>query len=119
MARAVEEVADNVIARMQAAEQATLRHLDAMQTEATRRYELVTAQAELDAELIRLQSRREAHAIITAARMRAGEVDDLSDDPDESGHRLAVFGDAVSRVADSTESLLATRQRTPERPSGS
>jgi hypothetical protein len=79
----------------------------------------VTAQAELDAELIRLQSRREAHAIVSAARMRAGEVDDLHDDPGDTGHRLAVFGDAVSRVADSTESLLATRQRTPERPSGS
>ncbi len=90
---------------MRAAEQATLGHLEAMELEATRRYELVTAQAELDAELIRLQSRREAHAIVTAARMRTGEFDDETD-PDDEGHRLAVFTDAVSRVADATDSAL-------------
>ena len=84
-----------------------------MELEATRRYELVTAQAELDAELIRLQSRREAHAIISAARMRAGELDDLDDDPDDHGHHLAVLSDAISRVADTTESSL-TRSRTRE-----
>ena len=84
----VEEVAESVIARMHAAEEAVLRHIEAMEVEATRRYELVTAQAELDAELIRLQSRREAHAIVSAARMRAGEIDDVDDDPDDEGHRL-------------------------------
>ena len=113
LARTVDEIAHGVISRMQAAEHATMRHLEAMELEATRRYELVTAQAELDAELIRLQSRREAHAIITAARMRAGEVDDLDDDPGDHGHRLAVLSDAISRVADTTESSL-TRSRTRE-----
>jgi hypothetical protein len=113
VARAVEEIAEGVIRRIQAAEQATMRHLEAMELEATRRYELVTAQAELDAELIRLQSRREAHAIITAARMRSGELDDVHDDPGDEGHRLAVLSDAISRVADTTESSL-TRPRTPE-----
>jgi hypothetical protein len=105
VARAVEEVAAEVIARMRSAEEATLRHLDAMELEATRRYELVTAQAELDAELIRLQSRREAHAIVTAARLRAGEIDD-DEDPDDTGHRLSVLSGAVSRVADATDSSL-------------
>jgi hypothetical protein len=106
VARAVEEVAAEVIGRMRDAEQATLRHLEAMELEATRRYELVTAQAELDAELIRLQSRREAHAIVTAARTRAGELDDLDDDPDDEGHRLSAFSDAVSRIADATDASL-------------
>jgi hypothetical protein len=106
-ARVVEEAAEGVIARMHAAEEAVLRHIEAMEVEATRRYELVTAQAELDAELIRLQSRREAHAIVSAARMRAGDIDDVDDDPDNEGHRLSVFSDAVALVADSTESSLA------------
>ena len=47
--RSVDEIAADVITRMREAEQATLRHLEAMELEATRRYELVTAQAELDA----------------------------------------------------------------------
>jgi hypothetical protein len=115
VAREVEDLAAGVMARMQAAEQATLRHLEAMELEASRRYELITAQAELDAELIRLQSRREAHAIVSAARMRAGEIDDLHDDPGDQGHRLSVFTDAISRVADITESTLSgTRLRFPE-----
>lgn len=113
VARVVEEIADGVISRIHAAERAALRHLEAMELEATRRYELVTAQAELDAELIRLQSRREAHAIVTAARMRAGELDDVHDDPGDEGHRLAVLSDSISRVADTTESSLA-RSRTRE-----
>lgn len=110
VARRVEEVAAEVIARMHAAEHATLRHLEAMELEATRRYELITAQAELDAELIRLQSRREAHAIVSAARLRAGEIDDIHDDPDDEGYRLSVLSDAVSRVGDTTESALHVRR---------
>lgn len=107
VARAVEEIAAEVIGRMRSAEQATLRHLEAMELEATRRYELVTAQAELDAELIRLQSRREAHAIVTAARLRSGDLDDEHADPEDEGHRLAVFSDAISRVADATDVALS------------
>ncbi|HEY0949957.1 hypothetical protein [Nocardioides sp.] len=119
VARAVEELAAGVMGRIHAAERAALRHLEAMELEAARRYELVTAQAELDAELIRLQSRREAHAIVTAARMRAGELDDY-EDPGDIGHRLAVLSDAISRVADTTDATLArSRDRERDREGGS
>ena len=59
---------------MRAADEAHQRHLEALELEAARRCELLTAQAELDAELIRLHARREAHAIISAARARSGEA---------------------------------------------
>lgn len=73
LALSVDAVAAAVIARMREAGEANRRHLEALEAEAARRCELLTAQAELDAELIRLHARREAHAIITAARMRSGE----------------------------------------------
>ncbi|MGZ6746228.1 MAG: hypothetical protein ACXVD0_10020, partial [Nocardioides sp.] len=105
-ARPVDLVAADVVAQMQQAQTATLRHLEAIEAETTRRCELLVAQAELDAELIRLHARREAHAIITAARLRAGERE-LGDE----GRRLAEAGDALNRVSDATESALEPPRR--------
>ncbi len=68
-----------------------------------RRAELLTAQAELDAELIRITARREAHAIISAARTQSG----LGAPSNRDARQLAEISDAVSRFAESIESSLA------------
>ncbi len=74
LARSVDEVACTVIELMQRAGEAHLRHLEAIESETARRCELVTARAELDAELIRLQARREAHGVLSAAGAHTGDV---------------------------------------------
>ncbi len=82
---------------MREAGEANRRHLEALEAEAARRCELLTAQAELDAELIRLHARREAHAIITAARMRGGDGAAASEEArqlDEVGKSFARFTEA-------------------------
>lgn len=111
LVRSVGEVADTVVVRMRQAEAATLQHLAALESEALRRCELLTAQAELDAELIRLHARREAHAIITAARMRAGDGS-----LDDESTALIEMGDALAHVAETTETALAPKKkRAPRR----
>ncbi len=103
LGQSVDEVAASVIARMREAGEANRRHLEALEAEAARRYELLTAQAELDAELIRLHARREAYAIITAARMRSGELTEPSAESrrlDEVGETLAGFAEAFERQVD-------------------
>lgn len=37
---------------------------------------------------------------VSAARLRAGDLDEEHADPEDQGHHLAVFSDSVSRVAD-------------------
>ncbi len=54
-------------ARVRADRDAALAHLAAVEEEVARRCELITAQAELDAERIRLEARREARSILAAA----------------------------------------------------
>ncbi len=107
----VAEVAAAVIAAMQASAEAHRRHLESIEQEAARRWEMLTAEAELDAELIRLNARREAHAIVAAARQHVGIDDDeaqelampdLSTDEDPLSHISAM----LSRFAD-----LAEKQR--------
>jgi hypothetical protein len=98
----LEEVAESARVRMRAAEVAHLRHLEAIENEAARRLELLTAQAELDAELIRLHARREAHAIVTAARTRTGSRTVKT--PAE--RRLADVGGTFSRFAETLESSI-------------
>ena len=98
----LEEVAESARVRMRAAEVAHLRHLEAIENEAARRLELLTAQAELDAELIRLHARREAHAIVTAARTRTGSR--TAKTPAE--RRLADVGGTFSRFAETLESSI-------------
>ncbi|WP_341229495.1 hypothetical protein [Nocardioides salarius] len=89
----VAEVARVAVQRIEAARAATLAHLAAVEEEVARRCELITAQAELDAELLRLQARREAHSIVTAARARTGRAE-----PDDEGARLAAIADVVARL---------------------
>ena len=94
-------VAASVIASMRAVGEAHERHLESIELEAGRRSELLTAQAELDAELIRLHARREAHAIIAAARMRTGE----QRSPVEAD-QLREIGETFSRFAETIESSI-------------
>ena len=122
LGQSVDEVAASVVARMREAGEANRRHLEALEAEAARRYELLTAQAELDAELIRLHARREAYAIITAARMRSGELTEPSAESrrlDEVGESLAGFAEAFERQVDehgdhdATATTATTTTRTP------
>ncbi len=108
----VDRVAASVIARMREAGEASQRHLESIESEAARRCELLTAQAELDAELIRLHARREAHAIITAARMRAG----AGSGADEDSVRLNEIGETFSRFAESIETTIAEAPASPDHP---
>ncbi len=97
----VEEIARLVIERMHDAELAMMRHLDAIEVESARRNELLTAQAELDAELIRLSARREAHSIVTAARVRAGGEATVSAEE----HQLDELTESLSRFAEVMDEL--------------
>lgn len=110
LAVSVEEIAATVIDRMQRAGEAHVRHLEAVELEAARRCELVTAQAELDAELIRLHARREAHAIITAARMRTGGAEGSA----AEGHLLSEINTSLSRFAESIETSVAEASEASE-----
>lgn len=105
LALSVEDIAATVVELMERAGDAHVRHLQAIETETARRCELVTAQAELDAELIRLHARREAHTILTAARARTGDGTD-----DHEGPELRRIGDSLSAFAESIETDVA---RTP------
>ncbi len=97
----VEEIARLVIERMHDAELAMMRHLDAIEVESARRSELLTAQAELDAELIRLSARREAHSIVTAARVRAGGEATVGAEE----RRLDELTESLSRFAEVVDEL--------------
>lgn len=98
LAPSVEALGQSIIARMRAAEAAMREHVAAVEAEAARRCELLTAQAELDAELIRLYARRESHAIMVEAQVRTGvQVDDVD------GERLDGIGDAALRFAETFE----------------
>lgn len=103
--QSVEDVAASIIASMRAIEENHHRHLEALEAEATRRYELLLAQAELDAELIRLNGRREAHRIIATARARTGS--ERGDARVESS-RLQEIGETFTRFAETIESAAAT-----------
>ncbi|ANH37165.1 hypothetical protein I601_0715 [Nocardioides dokdonensis FR1436] len=76
---------EQVTARVRADRDAALAHLAAVEEEVARRCELITAQAELDAERIRLEARREAQSILAAAAV-ARLSDDL-EPPRTGGHR--------------------------------
>ena len=102
LALSVDAVAAAVITRMREAGEANRRHLEALEAEAARRCELLTAQAELDAELIRLHARREAHAIVTAARMRSGDGSAAS----EQARQLDEVGDSFARFTEAFEGGL-------------
>lgn len=106
--RSVADVAAGVIAAMRSVEEAHERHLEAIELEAARRCELLTAQAELDAELIRINARREAHAVISAAQLQVGAH--LS--PVESDQLIAI-GETFSRFAESIEATIAPRAAPP------
>ncbi|NYD56473.1 hypothetical protein BKA08_000711 [Nocardioides marinisabuli] len=94
----VAEVARIAAERIRVTRDATLTHLAAVEEEVARRCELITAQAELDAELIRLQARREAHAIVAAARARTDGTP-----PGDEGARLAAIADVVARLGSDLE----------------
>jgi hypothetical protein len=69
----IDEVTRRAMDRVHQAEQALLNHLHAIESAAAHRSELVIAQAELDAELIRLHARRTAHTLLTDASGHADE----------------------------------------------
>ncbi|WP_345455789.1 hypothetical protein [Nocardioides marinquilinus] len=106
----VAEVSKQVIAAMRAINLAHHAHIESLELEAARRCELATAQAELDAELIRLHARREAHAVIAAARLRAGEIDADSGEPDQLGE----IGETFSRFAETIEIAMAPGPEVPD-----
>lgn len=108
--RSVTEVASAVIAAMNQINEAHVRHVEALELETARRCELLTAQAELDAELIRLHARREAHAIISAARTRSGDHDAEQVEPDQLGE----IGETFSRFAETIETTVATGPESPD-----
>ncbi|MCW2816022.1 MAG: hypothetical protein JWN84_3477, partial [Nocardioides sp.] len=108
--RSVTEVADTVIAAMRRINEAHDLHVESLELETARRCELLTAQAELDAELIRLHARREAHAIITAARTRSGEHDAGTVESDQLGE----IGETFSRFAETIETTVAPGPGSPD-----
>lgn len=99
----VEEIVEGVLGRIREAQHATAAHLEATEIEAALRCEMLTAQAELDAELIRLHARREAHAIIAAARQRAGLPQPVY--AEHQRRRLDQLGEAAMRLAEELETL--------------
>lgn len=107
--QAVAEVAESVIALMRSTQDAHQRHLESVELEAARRCELLTAQAELDAELIRLHARREAHAIVSAARMRVGAEPTRPPESDQ----ISEIGETFSRFAETIETTVAFGPASP------
>ncbi len=95
----VAEAAASVVAAMRSVGESHERHLEAIELDAARRCELLTAQAELDAELIRLHARREAHAIVSAARTRTDEVISpvVADQLRDIGETFSRFAETVER----------------------
>ncbi|MDO9456314.1 hypothetical protein [Nocardioides sp.] len=113
--RTVAEVAESLIAAMRRVNEAHERHVVALELETARRCELLTSQADLDAELIRLHARRDAHAIVFAARSRTGEVDiDLHE-----SEQLEEIGETFSRFAETIETTVASRRPFPDFPQDS
>ncbi len=115
----VDEVAAEVIALMRATAEAHLRHLEAIELEAARRCEMLTAQAELDAELIRLHARRDAHTIVAAARRggAAGAAAAAADAPDsDEPAQLRLIGETFSRFADDVDATIRGWPDTPPPP---
>ena len=119
VAASVAEVGAEILARMRATARAHERHLESIELEAARRCELLTAQAELDAELIRLHARRDAHAIVAAAQTRT--------DPRAGAHptgatsststrSLRDIGEAFSRLASDVDEAINPRSAFRDRP---
>lgn len=105
----VAEVAASVIASMRRVREAHERHVVALELETARRCELLTSQADLDAELIRLHARREAHAIVFAARARTDGIDTGpgtgGPEVDVQGDRLDAIGETLSRFAETVDTI--------------
>lgn len=119
----VEAVAASLITKLHTAEAAAREHLAAMEQEAARRCELLTAQAELDAELIRLYARRESHAILAAARATIAPASQ-SESESESAERnaeaeagLEAVGEAVLRGVEALDQHLQRLHTAQGRPS--
>jgi hypothetical protein len=105
----IDEVTRRAMDRVRQAEQALLSHLHAVESAASLRSELVIAQAELDAELIRLSARRTAHALLTKA---SGEADEQAarerrslDELSRTLNRFAAVLDDVSTTAPTETSV--------------
>jgi len=111
VAEDVDDVVAGVIGRIREVRSATIAHLEAIEVESALRCEMLTAQAELDAELIRLHARREAHAIIAAARHRSGLPPRTSSDE----QRLRELHDAATRLSEELEAL-GIRHGSPDHP---
>ncbi|MBF4162445.1 hypothetical protein [Nocardioides acrostichi] len=107
-----DEVARGLVALMHRVYDATERHLESLETEAARRTEMLTAQAELDAELIRLHARREAHTLLTAARVRTGRS---RTGADTGARRLDDLATVLASFADDVETMRAERLPEPPR----
>ena len=89
-----------MVKRLLDTEQAMLRHLEAIEAEAERRTDLLLAQAELDAELIRLNARREAHRIaMTGTGAPTGPA------PEADRRTLDELTDSLARFADEVDAL--------------
>ena len=99
----IDEVTRRAMDRVRRAEQALLSHLHAVESAAAHRSELVIAQAELDAELIRLHARRTAHALLTDGSGHADEQTSRErrsfDELSRSLNRFAAVLDDVSTTA--------------------
>ncbi len=110
----VREVADAVVAAMRSLHQAHERHVEALELEAARRCELLTARAELDAELIRLNARREAHTILAASQLRVEPQASLAD-VGRAGDPVGELGVLFSEFAETVEQILSPAPEPPGR----
>ena len=108
----VEDVARRVIKRLLDTEQAMLRHLEAIEAEAERRTDLLLAQAELDAELIRLNARREAHRI---AMTGVGASSPGAEALEADRRTLDELTDSLARFADEVDALHPTESQAAHR----
>ncbi len=104
--RPADEVAQGLVDAVRAVQEAHERHLVAIELEAARRIEVTTAQAELDARLIRLRAQREAHAIVAAARARVDVTEPASDER----ARLEALSEQFSRLAETIDTTLRPRE---------
>ena len=84
----VEIAATELLRRLAATESAAREHLAAAEEAALRRCQLLIAQAELDAELIRLHARRESHALLTRAGLGTTAHPGVGQDPDRGLERV-------------------------------
>lgn len=72
----IDQMAQSLVGRLRAIESAAREHGAAVEAATSRRADLALAQAELDAELIRLYARRDSHALLADARRQVGEPAD-------------------------------------------